>query len=120
MSSKGVTKYNIKKNGIDICKIIFTKAKDIIGRFDIKISFYDEKYKIKVHKLFTYRSQELLVDNVESKQISYHYGRIGSVRIQVKEHKNPAAKSEQLIYNLVPPNDYSKFPIPLFKLEVNN
>lgn len=86
MSSKGVTKYNIKKNGIDICKIIFTKAKDIIGRFDIKISFYDEKYKIKVHKLFTYRSQELLVDNIESKQISYHYGRIGSVRIQVKEH----------------------------------
>lgn len=120
MSSKGVTKYNIKKNGIDICKIIFTKAKDIIGRFDIKISFYDEKYKIKVHKLFTYRSQELLVDNIESKQISYHYGRIGSVRIQVKEHKNTAAKSEQLIYNLVPPNDYSKFPIPLFKLEVNN
>lgn len=120
MSSKGVTKYNIKKNGVDICKIIFTKAKDIIGRFDIKISFYDEKYKIKVHKLFTYRSQELLVDNIESKQISYHYGRIGSVRIQVKEHKNTTAKSEQLVYNLVPPNDYSKFPIPLFKLEINN
>ena len=120
MSSKGVTKYNIKKTGVDICKIIFTKAKDINGRFDIKISFYDEKYKIKVHKLFEYRSIELFVDNIESKQISYHYGRIGSVRIQVKEHKNANAKSEQLIYNLVPPNDYSKFPIPLFKLEVNN
>lgn len=117
MSKKGVTKYRIQKNGIDICKLVFTKAKDLFGRFDLKIVFYDKKYDIRVHKLFSYKSERLYIDNIENKQISYHYGREDRVKIQLRnivEHEVP----EEIVYNLVPPNDYSIFPIPLFKIEV--
>lgn len=119
MSKKGITKYRIQKNGIDVCKLVFTKANDLLGRFDIKIIFYDEKYNIKVHKLFSYKSDTLYIDNTENKQISYHYGREDKVKIHLRnivEHKAP----EEIVYNLVPPNDYSIFPIPLFKIEVPN
>lgn len=120
MSNKGKTRYNIKKNDIDICKIIFTKAKDIEGRFDIKISFYNEEYKIKVHQLFRYRNEKINIKDIANKEISYHYGRYDNfVKIQLKNIKEKEPY-EEIVYNLVPPNNYSVFPIPIFKLEVNS
>lgn len=119
MSNKFKTTYSIKKNNVDICKIIFTKAKDIEGKFDIKIGFYDEKYRIKVHKLFRYHNENVIRDELQDKQISYHYGRSGTVKVQLRNIKKDEL-SDAIVFNLVPPNDYSLFPIPLFKIEVNS
>ena len=113
------TYYTIRKNNIDICKIVFVKGKR--GLFDIEISFYRQKFNIKTFKLFNKRSEVFSIDDTENRQITYHYGKDGrKIVIHTKRIDGEPNYKDILLGNVTPPSSNSLFMLPLFKIEVGN
>lgn len=110
----------VVKSNKDICRLIFQSQEN--GKFDIKIDFLKNEYKVQLYRLFAERPIIWDVDNSENVNISYHHGAAPwPVLIHLKRY--PAAEGQDVYttlceHRLQPPNTNQKFPIPLLKLEI--
>ena len=122
MSKKKDIYVPIVKDDKDICRLIFQK-KDY-GRYDIKLEFLNNSYKVQTYKLFDTTPIVYDVENPENVNISYHHG-LDDQPIVIHLKKNKVSEGENRYTTLPatkiqPPNNMQKFPVPLLKIEIPN
>lgn len=116
--NENIIRVPIIKSDKDICRIIFQKSDN--GKYDIKLEFMGNDYKVYVHKLFERNSVEINVKNPDSTNISYHRGKNNNpVIIHLKDENAIQEKYKTLpLQRIQAPNINQKIPVPLFKIEV--
>lgn len=123
MSSDKRVKVPIIRQGKDIARLIFEEDKEEnnIGKFDIKIDLFGKPFFGRTYKLFQNTPEEWNVESPDKTTITYHHGKNNkpiTIHLKNGDTKSTRRYNSVAMDHLIPPSRNTRYPIPLFKLEI--